>query len=764
MGVVYKAEDTMLGRAVAIKVLPADVARDPSRVERFEREARAAAALNHPNVCVIFEIGRHEGDPFIAMELLEGRTLRDVIGARHRGDPLPLETVIEIALQIADGLAAAHAKGIVHRDIKPTNVFVTPRGEAKILDFGLAKLVGADAWPAGAPRDSEATAAVTITSGRRSLTGSGTAVGTIAYMSPEQARGDDLDARSDLFSLGVLLYEMAAGRLPFEGNTSGAIFGAILHEAPLPLVRSNPNVPIELERIVKKALEKDRQLRYQTALDMLADLKRLKRDLATASAPPPAESAAVKHAEVGAIAVLPFENVSGDPDSEYLGDGIAESLINSLAQLRGLRVLARTSVFRYKRQTVDPQQIGRELKARAVLTGRVFLRGETIVIGAELVDVANGWQLWGERYKRSVTDIFDVQEEIARVIVDKLRVTLSPAEEQRLGKRSTDDPETYQLYLRGIFHLNKWTPESFRVSEDFFQQALAREPDYAPAHAGIADIWAAPPYMGLISPMVAIPKAKAAVQKALALDDSLPLAWFIAGITRMGFDWEARSAEDAFRHAIDVGPGDARGYSGLGYALASQGRLADGLTQALRATALDPSTPIWSANLGMVHRWMKNNDGARDVLEKSLETNPHFLLGRLELGRVHIADGRLDEALLEFERAVGDSNENPLAVGHVGFAHALMGARDNAKRSLSRLQELASHRYLLPSTAALIHLGLGETDRVFEALDRAFEEREIRMIHLRVDPIYDSLRSDPRFELLLLRVGFGNVSETAYRA
>jgi serine/threonine protein kinase/Flp pilus assembly protein TadD len=753
MGVVYKAEDTTLGRAVAIKLLPPDVTRDRQRLERFEREARAAAALNHPNVCTIFEIGRHEGDPFIAMEFLEGRTLSELIGARGRHHRLPLETVIDLAVQIADALAAAHAKGIVHRDIKARNVLVTPRGEAKVLDFGLAKLVGpVGGWASGSRDGADATYAAAVTA--EPLTSPGEAVGTVAYMSPEQARGDTLDHRTDLFSFGALLYEMCAGRLPFEGNTSGAIFAAILHETPSPLTQLNSVIPAELERIVGKALEKDRRLRYQTALDLLADLERLKRDLGSRSNPLRQESgtAGTTGNEVDAIAVLPFENVSGDPDAEYLSDGITENLINTLAQLERLRVLARSSVFRYKGRIGDAQQIGRELKAKAVLTGRVYHRGETLVIGAELLDVANGWQLWGERYKRNLTDIFDVQEEIARVIADKLRVKLSPLEERRLAKRYTDDPEVYQLYLKGLYFWNTWTAEGFRRAEEYFRQAVARDPAYAPAYAGIADIYASPPYVGLASPRDSIPKAKAAVQKALALDESLPLAWFIAGIAQMVYDWDMSRAEESFKRAIEVGPGDARGYSGLAYALAVQGRLAEGLASGLRAVELEPSTPMWAANAGMIHRWMRNDDGALGVLGKSLEVDAHFLLSRLELGRVHVAAGRLDDAIVEFSRAVEDSHDHPLAIGHLGYAHGLMGNRGEAEKSLASLRELAKQRYVLPSATALVYLGLGDHDELFASLDQAFDEREARMIHLKVDPAFDPLRSDPRFIDLLRRV------------
>ena len=753
MGVVYQAEDTTLRRFVAIKLLPGNAARDRASLDRFEREARTAAALNHPNICVIYEIGWHEGDPFIAMEWLEGRTLRDVIDAHGRTPPLPLETIVELATQLAEGLAAAHARGIVHRDIKPANVFVTRSGQAKILDFGLAKLMDDPRWPGQS--DDDATVAATAGSAPKHLTSPGTAVGTVAYMSPEQARGETLDARTDLFSYGTVLYEMCVGRRPFGGHTSGAIFGAILHEAAAPISRFNPALPAALEQIVSKALEKDPRLRYQTAVDILADLKRMKRDFAPPAEAPATDSRGAGSAEqVDAIAVLPFENMSGDPDAEYLSDGITESLINSLAQLGRLRVLARSTVFRYKGRAGDAQQIGTELHARAVLTGRVFLRGDTLVIGAELVSVANGWQLWGERYKRSLTDIFDVQEEIARVIVDKLRVTLSPTEERRLGNRHTDNPEAYQLFLKGLYFWNKWTTEGFRQAEEYFRHALVKDPGYAPAYTGIADMFASPPYMGYVSPRDVFPKAKAAIQTALELDSTFPHAWFLAGIASMVYDWDMRAAEEAFRRAIEVGPGAARGYSGLGYVLGVQGRFAEAVAQAQRAVALEPLTPIWAANAALIYRWMGDNDTARLELQKSLEVDPSFLLNRLELGRVDAASGRLQEALREFERAARDSDGHPFAIGHLGYGYALVNRRDEAANCLGRLQELAGQRYTPASAFALVYLGLGDMERALESLDRAIDDREARMIHLDADPLYDPIRSDPRFRTLLRRVGF----------
>lgn len=488
---------------------------------------------------------------------------------------------------------------------------------------------------------------------------------------------------------------------------------------------------------------------------MLADLKRLKRDLGlrARSAPIPAHAVDTASDRLETIAVLPFENASGDPEAEYLSDGMTESLINSLAQLGRLRVLARSTVFRYKGRLVDAQQTGRQLNARAVLTGRVFHRGDTLVIGAELVDVVKGWQLWGERYKRSLTDIFDVQEEIARVIVDKLRVTLSPSEEQRLGKRHTDDPEAYRLFLKGLYFWNKWTDEGFRKAEDYFRRALDRDPTFAPAYAGIADILVSPPYMGFVSPRNVFPKAKAAIQQSLALNDSVPLTWFIAGIASMVYDWDMQAAENAFRRAIDVGPGDARGYSGLGYTLGLQGRMQEAEEQARRAIELEPLTPIWTANAGLLYRWMRDHDAAAAELCKSLDVDPHFLLNRLELGRVHVAAGNIDEGIHEFRRSARDSNDHPFALGHLGYGLALAGNAVEAQACLQKLHEAAQQRYVPASASALIYLGLGDKDRTFECLERAVDDREARMSHLRVDPTYDPLRADRRFDALLGRVG-----------
>lgn len=812
MGEVFLAEDTKQhNRKIALKVLPSHLTSEEGRVRRFKHEARAILALNHPNILTIFEIGETEQTHYIATEFIDGETLRQCLWRQS----IKIDEALGIAIQVAMALEAAHAAGVVHRDIKPENImmrydrFVHDRF-VKVLDFGLAKLIEHDSRLS----DPEA---VTMTN-----TNPGTILGTTGYMSPEQAQGAAIDPRSDIFSLGVVLYEMVAGRAPFTGPTDSHVRVSIIDQEPTPLSQSG-EVPRQLDRIVSKALAKDRSKRYQTITDLKLDLEQLRSELAGLKEP--AETSHEQFAKTGvgrprfdlvtsadttriiakttvdaktgpgffrahktpllialvaiiavvagfayfkysrpkitSVAILPFVNDSDDPNAEYLSDGITESIINSLSRLPGLKVMSRNAVFRFKGKNPDPQEVGRNLKVGAVLMGRLVKLNDRLIIKTELVDVADGSQLWGAEYNKSLSDILLVQDEISRAISSKLELRLTGADEQNLAKRFTTDAEAYELYLKGRYFWNKRGEAGLRNGIKYFREAEQKDPNYALAYSGLADSYALLCDIGVVAPVTEMPHAKAAAQKAVDIDPTLAEGYTSRGFIKLAYDWDWLGAEADLKRGLELNPKYPTAHQWYASYLVQMGKFEAAKQEIEQAQQLDPLSPIISSNAGLYSYFEHRYDDAIVQYQKTLEIDPAFWVAHHYLGLAYAKKGMYDQAIGELRNSLYSPGTGPLKEGAVendpeiaaslGYAYGLAGRRAEAEAILNRLRALSQRRYVSGLYFAIVYTGLDDKDRAIEYLHKAYENRHPGLVLIRVDPIFDNLRSDKRFQELIAR-------------
>jgi serine/threonine-protein kinase len=792
MGEVYLAEDEKLDRRVAIKILSEHFGKNDAHLQRFIREAKAASSLNHPNILVIHEIGIGEDANFIVSEFVEGRTLRDLVGTSE----LTVGLVLDIAIQVAGALAAAHGAGIVHRDIKPENIVVRPDGYVKVLDFGLAKLLK----PGNLFTEEGSDTLI------RNHTAQGVIMGTVNYMSPEQAKAETVDERTDIFSLGVVVYELLSGTAPFRGKSLSETFANLINREPKPLALTSH----ELQRIVSKMLQKEKGERYQTSKDLLADLKALKENIVfdeklgnskpvgtnnstvllpqrtnynsnpdtnvgTATARNsnrtfPIAFALLALAAIGiaiyfytarqtsvanerrTLAVLPFTNASQDANAEYLADGVSESIINNLSQLSGLKVMSRNSSFRFKNDQSDMRAIAARLNVDTLVTGDIKQVGDKLVINVQLINAADDSQIWGNQYVRTLTDVIAAQNEIAQAVAANLKVKLTPADAVLLSKRYTENAEAYQLYLRGRFHVFKLLPDDIRQGIAYFQQAIDLDPNYALAYAGIADAYRSLAVGSEISPLDSFAKSKAAAKRAIEIDDSLSDGHTTLGMTMFWGDWDWSGAEKQLRRAIELNPSDVNAHLFYAHLLSNLGRHPEALNEVRLARELDPLFPFAGALEGQFLFHAGKADEALDRLKKTFDLAPNFWMPHLFASAVYVEQAKYPEAVAEARRARALSAASTYSIAVESYALAKMGNREEAERVLGELIEISKTRDMPATHVALAYNGLGDTERALDWLEKGFTEHDPKMAFLKVDPKWNNLRTAPRFIDLMNRM------------
>ena len=777
MGVVYRAEDLKLGRQVALKFMPEELGSDVQALERFSLEARAASSLDHSNICPIFEFGEHEGGPFIVMQLLEGQTLRDRLATAKGQRALPLEELLDIGIQVSDGLQAAHDKGIIHRDIKPANIFITnKRGTCKILDFGLAKLLEGSEEDEVGERPESPAVILPATPGSSHLTRTGVMVGTAGYMSPEQVRGEELDARSDLFSFGLVLYEMATGQRAFGGQTAAVLHDAILHKLPIAARELNSTLPAKLLATIDRTLEKDRERRCQSARELRAELEscdsgrqfvvRAQVGRGDTPATPDylqalpqpghrvVENLKGEAPRVRSLAVLPLLNLSGNREEEYFADGLTEALIISLAKIRALRVVSRTTAMSYKGVLRSVSEIGRELQVDAVVEGTVLRSGERVRLTAQLVDVSSDRHLWAESYERDLRDVLALQAELTQAVAEEIRIQLTPKEKAILRNVHSVDPEAYESYLRGRYYLNKRVGEMYQKGMQAFQLAITKDPTYAAAYAGLAECLTLLGFFAYASPEDGCARAKQLALRALELDPGLAEAHASLGFSIQNYDYDLAGAEKKLRHAIEIAPAYETAHVWLALNKVAMGCFEEAIAEANHAIHMDPfSRP---AHQGLAHiYWMaRRYDQGIAQAKKALEVFPHVAMLRWGLGLGYLWKRQYESAIEEVRLAVELSQNAPNFKTVLVETYAIAGRDTEARRGLEELKELSRTCYVDPFLLGRIHAALTEKDEALNYLEIAYQQHAALIVYLKVDPHLDSLRSEPRFQDLLRRLNF----------